>query len=168
MIGPTRVLLQVAACVALLSLFGGCGSIHDQFIGLRVQDQCTGEWPVCDTTVGCFLGDRSYVDARFPGSNRIAIQIFEPSTVTVSFYLYEVAGAGELTVLNMWEDGCRSRVRMEIPGKTFITEAEKKGFVTREAQLSGVGDHLIDVESDARARYLMKVDVVPVRLQDQQ
>jgi hypothetical protein len=160
------VLLQAAGLVALLSLFAGCGSIHDEFVGLRVQDECGGEWPVCSTTVGCMLGDRSYVDARFPGTHKVSVQVFEPSKVTASFYLYEVAGAGELTVVNFWEDGCRARTRLEVAGKVFVGEAEKKGYVTRSAELSGVGDHLIEVESDARARYLMKIDVLPLRLQE--
>ena len=38
--------------------------------------------------------------------------------------------------------------------------------MSRDADLSGVGDHLIEFESDARARYLMKVDVLPLRLKD--
>jgi len=29
-----------------------------------------------------------------------------------------------------------------------------------------VGDHLIEVESDSRTRYLMKIDVLPLRLRD--
>lgn len=140
--------------------------MRDQFIGVRIEDGCDGEWPICDTTVGCFIGDRSYVTGRFPGKNQVAIQIFEPSTVTVSFLISEVSGSGEQTVVTFYEDRCRSRIRTEITGRTFLGEAEKQGFVAREADLTGAGDHLIEFESDARARYLMKVDVMPLRLKD--
>ena len=38
--------------------------------------------------------------------------------------------------------------------------------MTPSAVLSGIGGHLIDVESDARTKYLMKIDVLPLRLKD--
>ena len=150
--------------VAILA--SGCGSIHDQFVGTRIQDDCSGAWNVCSTTVGCFVGDRSYVEGRFPGVNKLAIKIFEPSEVSIGMLLFETAGAGEQTVLNFFEESCSSRVRVEVTGKTFVGENEKIGWVTRKAELSGIGDHLIQVDSDARTRYLIKIDVLPLRLRD--
>lgn len=147
-------------------LWTGCGSIRDQFTGTRISDECSGAWNVCATTVGCLVGDRSYVQGRFPGKNKLAIQLFEPSEVTVGLFLFETAGAGEQTVLNFFEESCSSRVRVEVTGKTLVGENEKIGWVSRKAELSGTGDHLIEVESDSRTRYLMKIDVLPLRLRD--
>lgn len=161
-----RVLPQPLLAVAILAALAGCQGLEAQFIGTRVPDECNGEWNVCDTTVGCFLGDRSYIEGRFPGENKVAIQLFEPSEVTVSFYLSETAGTGDETVLNFFETSCSSRVRVPVTGRSFVGEAEQKGFVSRSAELSGIGDHLIDVESDARTKYLMKIDVLPLRLKD--
>lgn len=150
--------------VAILT--SGCGSIRDQFVGTRIADECSGAWNVCSTTVGCFVGDRSFVEGRFPGTNKLAIKIFEPSEVTIGLYLFETAGAGEQTVFNLFEESCSSRVRVEVTGKTLVGENEKVGWVTRKAELSGTGDHLIQIDSDARTRYLMKIDVLPLRLRD--
>ena len=150
--------------VVLLVSVPACGSIQEQFLGTRVKDRCDGEWPVCRTTVGCIVGDRSYVEGRFPGSNRLAVQLFEPSTVTLSFVLTEVAGTGDETRINFYETECQSRVRRTLSGRALVGEAESRGWVSREADLSDVGDHLIEFESDARARYLVKVDVLPLRL----
>lgn len=160
------VLPQALLAVALLAVLTGCQGLEAQFIGTRVPDDCNGEWNVCDTTVGCFLGDRSYIEGRFPGHNKVAIQLFEPSEVTVSFYLSETAGTGDETVINFFEESCSSRVRVPVTGRTFVGEAEQRGFTARSADLSGIGDHLIDVESDARTKYLMKIDVLPLRLKD--
>jgi hypothetical protein len=55
-----------------------------------------------------------------------------------------------------------------VTGRTLVGEAEKTGLSSRKAELSGVGDHLIEVESDSRTRYLMKIDVLPLRLRDVQ
>lgn len=116
--------------------------------------------------MGCILGDRSYVQGRFPGTNKFNVQLFEPSTVTLSFFLTEVAGTGEETRINFHEAECRSRVRRVLTGRGLIGEAESRGWVSREADLSDVGDHLIEFESDARAKYFVKVDIVPLRLKD--
>lgn len=144
----------------------GCGSIRDEFVGTRVEDRCDGEWPICRTTVGCIVGDRSYVEGRFPGQNKLSVQLFEPSTVTLSFFLSEVAGTGVETRINFYETECSSRIRRVLSGRSLIGESESRGFVSREADLSDVGDHLIEFESDARTKYLVKVDVLPLRLKN--
>jgi hypothetical protein len=87
--------------------------------------------------------------------------------VTVSFFLENVAGAGDETAINFFEDRCRSRVRVAVEGRTFVGEAEQAGLVKRSVDLSGVGDHLIEYVSDARLQFLMKVDVLPLRLKDE-
>jgi hypothetical protein len=145
-------------------LLGGCGGAREQFLGARVADRCDGEWPVCRTIAGCILGDRSYVEGRFPGSNRVVVQLFEPSTVTLSLFLAEVAGTGDETRISFFETECRDRVRRTLSGRALVGEAETRGWVSREADLSDVGDHLLEFESDARARYFAKVDVQPLRL----
>ena len=38
----------------------------------------------------------------------------------------------------------------------------------RSADLTGVGDHLISFESDAKGDYLFKLELLPTRLQQQQ
>lgn len=158
-----RLLLGCCAAVAL----SGC-DIRQQFIGTRIADACNGAWNVCDTTVGCFLGDRSYIEGRFPGAAKVGIQIFEPSEVTVSMLLSETGGEGETTTFNFFEGSCGSRTRVEVTGKAFINEGQQNGWVSRTAELSSEGDHLIDVESDARTNYLLKIDVLPLRLKDLQ
>lgn len=144
-----------------------CGSPREQFIAGRVLDRCDSGWPVCDRLAGCLLGDSSYLEGKFPGRATLAVQLFEPSTVRLSFYLEEVSSAGEETALNFFEDRCRSRTRVTISGRTFLGEAAQQGVVFREADLSGVGDHLIELQSDARVSYLAKLEVLPKRLQSE-
>ncbi len=145
----------------------GCTDERGQFIFGRVADKCNTEWPICDTIAGCLLGDSSYIEGRFPSNGKVAVQLFEPSTVTVSFFIENVAGAGEETSINFYEDRCRSRTRVTVDGRTFVGEAEQGGFVKRSVDLSGLGDHLIEFSSDARLQFLMKVEVLPTRLKDE-
>ncbi|MBK7860984.1 MAG: hypothetical protein IPJ65_20740 [Archangiaceae bacterium] len=164
-----KILADAARLVAFVFAFflAGCTDEKGQFVFGRVADRCNTEWPVCDTIAGCLLGDSSYIEGKFPTNGKIGVQLFEPSTVTVSFFLENVAGAGEETVLNFFEDRCRSRVRVAVEGRTFVGEQEQAGIVKRAVDLSGVGDHLIEYTSDARLTFLMKVDVTPLRLKEQ-
>jgi hypothetical protein len=161
-----RVLPQAVLLVAIPVVLSGCLDPRGQFIYGRVSDQCNTEWPICDTIAGCLLGDTSYIEGKFPTMGRVAVQLFEPSTVTVSFYLENVAGAGTETDLYFNEDRCRSKIPITIEGRTFVGEDENQGFVSRSADLSGVGDHLIEYQSDARLDFLMKIDVLPLRLKN--
>ncbi len=154
---------MLAFGIALASMAGGCGDVRSEFLSNRVQDTCDGSWPVCETVAGCVLGNQSYREGRFPGRTQFIVRVAEPSVVRVSFLLDEVSAAGEQTVITFHEDGCRARIREEISGRAFVGDAERQGQVSREATLHGVGDHLIQLESDAQARYLVKVDVEPTR-----
>ncbi len=154
----------MAGLVACAMVAIGCGGKREAFLGTRVADSCSAQWPVCDKIAGCLLGDSNYIEGRFPGTRLIGVQVFEPSTVRVSFQLESVAGAGEETAINFFEDRCRARTRIAISGRSFVGENDTVGFVKREAELSGVGDHLIEFSSDVRAQYILKVDVIPTRL----
>jgi hypothetical protein len=143
-----------------------CGNPRDEFVGFRVEDTCDGQWPVCDTVVGCVLADRSYLSGRFPGRNRFIARLAEPSEVKVTFFLEETSGSGDNTAITLYEDRCRARVRYDISGRLFVAESQRTGKVSRQADLVGLGDHLIEVESDSRTRYLLKVDILPLRLRE--
>ncbi|MBI3186022.1 MAG: hypothetical protein HYZ28_28125 [Myxococcales bacterium] len=149
-----------------MAVLSGCGQGgREGFIAGRVLDRCDTGWPVCDRVAGCLLGDQSYIEGKLPGSGLLAVQVFELSTVRLSFYLESVSAAGTETALSFFEDKCRSRIRQTITGRIFVGEAQKMGWVYREAELSGVGDHLIEFSSDTRADYLAKVEVIPKRIQ---
>jgi len=141
----------------------GCGGSRADFIGSRVADTCDAAWPVCSTMAGCILGPESYAEGRFPGQGRFIVQVPEAATVRVRFFLEEVIAAGEETVVTFHEEGCRARIRQSVSGRTALDTVEKQGEFSREADLTGVGDHLIEFSSDMQARYVMKVEVVPQR-----
>ncbi len=147
----------------VLAMTLGCGGSRADFIGSRVQDACAEAWPVCGTMAGCILGPESYAEGRFPGQGRFIVQVPEASTVRVRFFLEEAVAAGEETVVTFHEEGCRARVRQALSGRNALELMEKQGELSREADLTGVGDHLIEFSSDMQARYVVKVDVVPLR-----
>jgi len=154
---------QVAAGLVFAVFLGACGGSREDFIGSRVKDTCDAAWPVCNRVAGCILGTESFSEGRFPGRGQFIVQVPEAATVKVRFYLEDVASAGEEMVVLFHEEGCRSRAREAVNGRAVLDTVEKFGEFSREANLTGVGDHLIEFESDMQARYLVKVDVLPLR-----
>src|SRR4051812_2180696 len=112
-----RSVLPLLWLLALAAALAGCGGKRESFLGTRVQDTCQAEWPICDRVAGCLLGGTSYLEGRFPGTRLVGVQVDEPSTVTMGFLLDDVGAAGEETALNFFEDRCRSRIRITIPGR---------------------------------------------------
>lgn len=153
--------LQLVAVFGLLVL--GCSNPKDDFLGARVLDACNGSWPVCGSVAGCLIGSQSYIEGGLPGQQRFIVQLSEPSTVRVRVYVDSISSQGSETSLNFYEDGCRSRVPITVTGQQFADEARQQGEFTREADLTGIGDHLIEFESDAQARYTLEVEVIPKR-----
>ncbi|QQR45735.1 hypothetical protein JKA73_06275 [Myxococcus xanthus] len=154
---------QAAAVLLFASLWGACDGTREDFIGARVKDTCGAAWPVCDRVAGCILGSESYSEGRFPGRQQLIVQLKEASTVKVSLFLEDVAAAGSETVVQFHEEGCRARIRRATEGRAVLDVMERQGAFTEEAELTGVGDHLIEFESDMQARYIIKVDVTPLR-----
>lgn len=141
----------------------GCGGSRSDFIGSRAKDVCDAQWPVCSRVAGCILGEESYTEGRFPGRRQIIVQLPEASTVRLRFFLEDVVAAGQETVVTFHEEGCRERIRQVVSGRTALESAERLGEFSREAELSGVGDHMVEFESDLQARYVLKVEVEPLR-----
>lgn len=149
--------------LATLLLAGACGGTREEFIAGRVKDRCEQAWPVCEQVAGCILGPESYLEGRFPGTGRFIVLVEEPATVKVSFFMEDVVSAGEETVMIFHEEGCRSRVRKEATGRVVMNQVEVLGAFSQEADLNGVGDHLIEFSSDLQGRYAARVDVSPKR-----
>jgi hypothetical protein len=149
------------AAILALAAAAGCGGTREEFIGGRARDACNQTWPVCDRVVGCVLGTQTFISGRFPGQTSFLVRLAEPATVTVSVFIEAVGGTGtDPTYIHFFEEGCRSRIRRDVPAAAFVAEAERNGVFSRSADLVGIGDHLIELFSDAQAQYMAKVDVV--------
>ncbi len=154
----TSIGLRVA-CLLVSTFALACGGRKAQFIEGRVKDSCDRNWPICNQIAGCLLGTQSYIEGRFPGSGKFIVQLAEASTVRVHIFVEDVRAAGQETAINFFETGCTDRVRQSATGRVLVGENDQLGEFAREADLFGVGDHLISFSSDTDCRYTLKVDV---------
>lgn len=155
-----RTRIRPPLAIALL-LASGCGSPKDAFIAGRALDPCGGSWPVCNTVVGCPLAAGSYAAGSLPTTVGYLVQTSGPATVAVHIYIDQVTAAGSQTLLTWFETGCSSRFQTQVTGADFVGESQQQGDFVRSQELAGAGDHLIQLQSDATAHYLIKVDVTP-------
>ena len=154
---PRFSLKLLAAGIALV----GCASPHDDFIAGRVQDSCDQAWPVCSTVAGCYIGPESFVEGSFPGTQKVVVTLDQPSTVKVRVLLDSVTSSGNETRVDFFEGGCQARIEQTATGIAFADEAERIGEFDRQADLADLGDHLIEITSDAQASYTFEIDVIP-------
>ncbi|MHB8417919.1 MAG: hypothetical protein ACYDCL_07575 [Myxococcales bacterium] len=136
-----------------------CGGPADSFTSGRAEDPCSETWPVCNTVAGCILGDSNYVQGTFPGTYQYVVETAGPATVTVNVFLQSVTGGGSTTTIDWWETGCTSSFPTTVEGKVFVGESQTLGVFTRQQSLTGVGDHLVTIQSDATASFLLDVSV---------
>jgi hypothetical protein len=139
----------------------GCASPHDDFVAGRVQDSCDQAWPVCATVAGCYIGAESFVEGNFPGTQKVVVTLQQPSTVKVRVLLDTIASSGTETRVDFFEGGCQARAEQVATGIDFADESERIGEFDRQADLTDLGDHLIQITSDAQASYTFEVEVIP-------
>jgi hypothetical protein len=147
---------------ALLLGVAGCGAgTQAQFIGARIPDQCGANWPVCSTFAGCRIDNGSYVEGKLPGARKFIVHSVGPAHVDVALLVDNAQAQGQSTALTFFEPGCGVQYREAVDGKTFFAESQNQvgaPFV-RGVDVSAGGDHLVQIDSDATATYLLKVTV---------
>jgi hypothetical protein len=160
---PRLQLFAATGCLFLALALGACGDSQDDFTSGLSADPCNGNFPACNTEVGCILSDLSYTTGTFPGSGQFLVQLTGPSNVEIDFYLINPTGSGSQTQITWFEAGCTSDFQDCITGNAFTGEAETaNGVFTASQQLSSPGDHLITFNSDATSQFLVKAVVTPI------
>jgi len=154
---------MLAVSIGFLAL--GCGGAKQDFISGLAFDSCNQAWPICDQVAGCIMSPQTYTEGRLPGGSELIVKIDEPSTVRVHMYLENVRAAGNQTALDFYETGCVNRIRDSVTGNAFVSEFDQTGDFVREADLLGIGDHLIQLSSDTECNYTLKLEVIPKRTQ---
>jgi hypothetical protein len=145
--------------MVLLAGLAACGDAESGFIAGRLQDQCNENWPVCASEAGCVIGNGQYVPGTFPGTLRMITTIQLPTTVTIELFLKTEGAVGSVTHFVWNETGCGSAFVDTVNGKDVFAAFDTAGEFKDSHDLFEAGDHLIQVDSDATANYLLKLDL---------
>ena len=154
-------LVRSSALLTCVAVASACGDAKSVFIGNRLRDDCNGNWPVCTTAAGCVVGNGQYIPGTFPGTLRTIVQLTVPTTVEIDIFLTTEGAVGSETDLIWNEPGCGQAFRDPINGKDLFAQFDSAGQFTDSHELYESGDHLIEVNSDATANYVLKLNLTP-------
>jgi hypothetical protein len=131
------------------------------FIGKRVLDTCDLEIPVCNTTAGCKLTEEEgYLESQFPGTAQLIVPTEGEATIRVSIYWREQLGPGADTEIIWHEPACVDSFRFESQGRDIFLDSNEQGIFVQEQKVFREGEHLVEIRSDATAKYLLRTDVL--------
>lgn len=150
-------LLFVVFCGAAGCNFGS----EAAFIGKRTLDTCDLEIPVCNTTAGCkFTEEERYLEGEFPGTVSLIVPTEGEATIRVSVYWREQLGPGADTEIIWQEPACVDSFRFESQGADIFAASNEQGIFVQEQKVFREGEHLVEIRSDATAKYLLRTDVL--------
>ncbi len=154
------------AFVLALGLSGGglatgCGiGSESAFTSGLDLTECNGTFPICATTAGCILGPGQYLEGAFPGARQfIVVTPDEESVITVDIFFRTQEAVGFDTEISWFEPGCIDVFRYRSGGIDIFQEAGNDRVLSVSQQVFEVGEHLVEVFSDARAEYLIRAQV---------
>lgn len=131
------------------------------FVGKRALDTCDLEIPVCNTTAGCKMTEEeSYLEGDFPGTRDIIVPTEGEATIRVSIYWREQLGPGADTEIIWQEPACVDSFRFESQGRDIFADSNEQGIFVQEQKVFREGEHLVEIRSDATAKYLLRTDVL--------
>lgn len=154
-------------------LFSGClpSTSEAAFIGDRSEILCQGVYQQCKgLSAGCRLDEGKYIVGQFPGGRKILVETPAGDwKVRILLFLdptVQPRSPGTDTDIWWYEPGCADVYHYQLSHDTFAGDLfEKAGednvFEVEQAMVEE-GDHLVEISSDARSRYLLRADVIPV------
>lgn len=156
-----RILL---AAIAAATLAPGCTpTAEERFTERRSFDPCVQAIPACPPLfAACVLDDARYARQRFPEAApfRFAVYAEALDTIEVRLFFAEQQTPGLVTDLYWNEPGCSDAYHEGSDGRDLFAEAERLGYIRREAQVLEEGFHLIELFTDMTAEVLIAVSVV--------
>jgi hypothetical protein len=152
---------QFVFALLVLGLCGCNGAPEEAFEGDRIPDACGSNWPVCQTFAGCRLDDGTFVQGSLPGTRKFIVHTNGPATIEVDMLVENAQAEGTKANLTFFEPACAQQYLVQTDGQSFFAESQNEAGTpfSRSHDVSNAGDHLVLLDCDATATYLLKVSV---------
>lgn len=148
-----------AQWLGFLLVLGGCDAGLGNFTDGRTLIRCEDTFPVCQTTAGCVLGERQYLEGRFPGQRQFIVQAPADSLIGVELFFVEQTASGLETEIRWNEPGCFDFQIWNSEGQDIFRLAGQDNVLSQTRQVFESGDHLIEVFSDAVIDYRLRITI---------
>jgi hypothetical protein len=150
--------MRAPFAVLLLSAGCGAGALGNFTDGLTLN-RCDETHAVCARTAGCVLGEGGYLEGRFPGSRQMIVPTPADAVIHVDVFFVDQTAAGTDTRIRWHEPGCFDTYTWRSEGRDLFLLAGRGRRLTQSQQVREPGDHLVEIDSDAIAEYLLRVRI---------
>ncbi|HEY4221057.1 MAG TPA: hypothetical protein VGO62_06935 [Myxococcota bacterium] len=139
------------------------------FIDKATLSQCDDEIPVCQTTAGCkMVEEDSYLEGSFPGQRLFIVPTLGESVIRVKLFWRKQLGPGADTDITWFEPACVDDYAFESQGADIFRDSNSQGIFVKEERVFRAGDHLVKIQSDSVADYLLRTEVLTKQEFDQE
>jgi len=151
--------------LAAVTLSGCLAGPEELFTQGRAVNACNATVPVCSTTAGCVLDATNYTSGSFAqgGTRRFIVRTTSAANIEVGVFFVTEGTPGTDTEVGWYEVACSARANADSGGADVFAEAGPDRIWKRTQRVDTVGDHLVEVFSDAQADYLLRVIVTPIQ-----
>ena len=113
------------------------------------------------------LDDTNYTSGSFAqgGTQRFIVRTSSAATIEVDLFFVTEGTPGTDTEVDWYETECSSEQSLDSGGDDIFSEAGPSRVWSRTEEVTTIGDHLVQVFSDAQADYLLRVIVTSAQPQ---
>ncbi|MDJ0764046.1 MAG: hypothetical protein QNJ97_13775 [Myxococcota bacterium] len=144
------------------AMLSACQSAEEAFVQDRLIDLCDDAYWVCGVPSGCILKEDRYVTGTFPGTRSVVIATESAETeLRVRLFFSEMVSSGTEFLIQAYEPNCTLNpdlARVHLVDVDIFERAGEDRKLTYDLSVSGEGEHLLELYSDASAEYLLIVE----------
>ncbi len=138
-----------------------CRTGPEAFVDDRLLSVCDEAYQICSMPAGCVLDRNHYIEGAFPGSRRFVVTTESRDVkINVLIYFESQIAPGTQLLIRAYEPSCsvdsaKAEVLME--NVDIFKKAGDDRILDFELEVADVGEHLVELSSDASADYLIIV-----------
>jgi hypothetical protein len=125
-------------------------------IGLE-REPCEANVPTaCGAVAHCVLDAEHYLDGEFPSSRRFIIRTDGEESFELQLLIFDERTPGTELLVIVHEPSCGERYTWDSGGRDLFRMTGSDGVLRVPFHVLHRGDHLVEITSDANARYALK------------
>ena len=159
-------MISIRNSVAIVFLTCGVGALSCQteaeaFVDDRLMSICDEAYQICNLPAGCVLDRNHYIEGAFPGSRRfVVVTESRDVKIVVRIFFESQIAPGTQMLVRAYEPNCSvntTKAEMILENVDLFKRAGDDKMLDFELEVADVGEHLVEVSSDASAEYLIVV-----------
>ena len=151
---------HLAAVLALLAALSGCETAEEIFTSGRIENRYSGSIPVCGYIAACVLSQDQYLRGQFPGGQRLIVRTeIDQAQLVTRFLLLDERFPGTEIFVRAYSTGCGDYDEGHAEDVDLFELAGNDGIIEYGLNVTGLGDHMVEIFSDMSAEFLFRVDV---------